>query len=237
MYMEKITLLLLFVVTSVYGYATWQHVYAINPLMDSGAYVMRVRCIRVAADPVQSAIESDIRHQDKDIHFDAQDTALILIDVWDQYFIDGYGERVNKNVKEKLLPALNHARDLGLTIIHCHHMSDGGDYRINPNISILPGEYVVDGSNELNELDALLKSKGIKLLIYAGYATNMCIQYRPVGIQHMSSRGYQIVLLRDATEAIELPELLPMGTMREAAVSKVEMFWGYTTTTDIFCRI
>lgn len=45
-------------------------------------------------------------------------TALVLVDTWDNHFITSWLERATKVMEEAVVPALNAARDAGLTIIH-----------------------------------------------------------------------------------------------------------------------
>ncbi len=53
------------------------------------------------------------------------------------------------------------------------------------------------------QLHLLLRDRRIVNLVYAGFATNICVVYRDYGLQAMRARGYRPVLLRDCTSAIE----------------------------------
>ena len=64
----------------------------------------------------------------------------------------------------------------------------------------LAGEYVIATGGQLHRL---LRDRGIVHLIYAGFATNMCVPGRDYGMKAMRDRGYNLVLLRDCTTAIE----------------------------------
>jgi nicotinamidase-related amidase len=207
-----------------------------NGPSSEAAYSINARTIYVAIDPIIYETEADNRYEYTKIPFDPQNAAIVLIDVWDRSWLDGFGERANLNVLEKLLPALEYARSIGMTVVHCHHLSTS-PYKINPYMNVLPGEYSFDGPDELNELDSMLRSKGINTVFFAGYATNMCILARPVGVAHFATRtsGYTRILLRDATEAAEFPQQYPLGTMRDAAIAIIEMNkWAYTASVDEF---
>ena len=64
----------------------------------------------------------------------------------------------------------------------------------------LPDELVIGSGDQMH---ALLRERSIKYLIYMGYATNMCLLFKPGAIDDMHRRGYLTVLLRDATAAVE----------------------------------
>jgi len=66
--------------------------------------------------------------------------------------------------------------------------------------------------------------------MYAGYATNMCILTRPTGIIKMKELGYNIILVRDATLAIETPESLDNEWAKKMSINLIETSFGKTTT-------
>ena len=99
----------------------------------------------------------------------------------------------------------------------------------------LPGEIVIASQGVLGDtlqLDLFLKTHNITTLLYAGYASNLCVLTRPTGIIKMSERGYNIVLIRDATLAFETPESLEGEWANVMAITMVEQLWGESTTID-----
>ena len=71
---------------------------------------------------------------------------------------------------------------------------------IAPAVEPLPDEYVIATGGQLHRL---LRDQGILHLVYVGFATNMCVPGRDYGMKAMRDRGYNPVLLRDCTTAIE----------------------------------
>ena len=45
-------------------------------------------------------------------------TALVLVDTWDNHFILSWLERAEQTMRDAVVPALNGARSAGLTVIH-----------------------------------------------------------------------------------------------------------------------
>ncbi len=66
-----------------------------------------------------------------------------------------------------------------------------------------PEDHVVATGEQLHRL---CRHRGILHLFYAGFAANICVQRRDYGVWAMLDRGYNIVLLRDCTTAIEHSE-------------------------------
>jgi nicotinamidase-related amidase len=190
---------------------------------------LKVRDFYQSVDDKGFDTEEDGKYVEYEISVPISQIALILIDVWADHPNDGWRERERKNIQERLLPLVEAARKSGMLIVHSPHGRP-----IHPSVKPLPQEVVVDGENEQSELLALLRKRQIKYLLYAGYATNMCVLTRPTGIIEMARAGYagRIILVRDATIAVEPPEFLKSELAHKAAVHMVENLWGMSTTVD-----
>lgn len=195
---------------------------------DTSVLPLRVRKFKPSVQQSRFDTERDSSFTFKVMHLPVRETAVILIDVWASHPNDGWLKRASRNVKDKVLPLLKAARAAGLLVIHAPH-----GHPIHPLAKPHSGEVV------LNDYDAdlfyaYLKRKGIKNLIYAGFATNWCVLGRPIGIIEASKRGFNIILVRDASIAFETPESLDGEWAHKMAVNLVEIHWGWTTTVDEF---
>lgn len=99
---------------------------------------------------------------------------------------------------------------------------------IDPSIPPMPGDVVVATGAELH---AACKARGLVHLIYAGFATNICIRFRDYGLHAMRDRGYAPILLRDATSAIETRATIGSLSLTRSVVLDLER-WFYTALTD-----
>jgi len=73
-----------------------------------------------------------------------------------------------------------------------------------------------------------LKNRGIKLIIYIGVHTNMCILHRPFAIKAMLKAGFDTVLTRDLTDAMYNPEMPPYVSHAEGTrliIEYIEKFY------------
>jgi len=98
---------------------------------------------------------------------------------------------------------------------------------IMPCVEPQPDDFVIANGDQLHRL---LTHKKLLHLFYCGFAANMCVLHRGYGICAMQKRGYNIILLRDCTTAIESAETLPEMMHTKASVGIVEMVFGVTTT-------
>ena len=193
----------------------------------TGLATLTVRDFQHADDPKQAGTERDGRHVSYTLDVAPSELALILIDVWSDHPLKGWAKRAEKNVAAKLLPLVESARKHGIQIVHCPHGKSP-----HPLVRPLTTELVLDGHGEKTRLVQALRQKGIRRLLYAGYASNMCMLTRPVGIIEMSRKGYDVIFVRDASLAIETPDFLERDLTHQVATYMVETNWGVSTSVD-----
>ena len=218
-----------------------------------------------------------------------EQTAFVLVDVWNVHFIESWIERAKDVTVNAIVPALNTAREMGLTIVHApcpevagqfpqldrhappeilpppdwpppEFRSRTGEYAayrgprsqppsigihwdslsdklgMSPSIEVQDDDFVIATGEQLHELS---KERGILHLIYVGFATNWCVVGRDYGIRAMTRRGYNIVLLRDATTGVEFPDTLDQLFTTEITIREVEQQCGFTASNEDFftaCR-
>lgn len=194
-------------------------------IITTGDITVRTRAFKPAADPEKFDTERDSVYTYDQRSLDIHRTALIVIDAWAYSANDGYLKRTEENMRLKLSPLLQLARKHNMVVIHAPHGQE-----IAEIAKPLPGELVVHSSTA--ELDAYLKAHHITTLLYAGYASNMCVLLRPTGIIKMRELGYNIILVRDCTIAVEMPESLDGQWANKIAVNMIETQWGETTTLE-----
>jgi len=86
------------------------------------------------------------------------------------------------------------------------------------------------------QFDRILRERGIKNLVYTGFATNMCILDSAAATKEMLSYGYRIFLIREATLAVEYPDTFPTRMMTEAALKFFELKVGDTIGFEEYVR-
>lgn len=199
---------------------------AVDP--DRPAVSLRTRTFAYASDPTTYDTERDSTYVYHSRPLDLRRTALVLIDVWAHNPNEGFQERSQAHMRRTIAPLLALARRHHMVIIHSHNREE-----VAPEAKPLPGEFVVDPedlTDDTLEIDRYLRARGITALLYAGYASNVCVLLRPTGMVAMKKLGYEIVLIRDCTLANETPESLDGEWNQKALVNMVETSFGSTTT-------
>lgn len=103
------------------------------------------------------------------------------------------------------------------------------------NRSIIPEAAPKEGDHVVltgAQLHRLLKHRKILHLFYAGFAANMCVPFRDYGMRAMRDRGYDIVLIRDCTTAIEVDRTYDEKLLTLAAVTDTEISVGSTIASE-----
>ena len=224
--------------------------------------------------------EENFERREIPMSFPIDQTALVLIDLWNDHFIDSWIERASKVLKDSILPAIEAARSAGLTVIHGPCPEVAAQYeQVKQHATAKPGhqptwpppefrrregayltyrgprdqypgirdipetrrmsELVEVRDDDIviatgQQLHAYLKSAGILHLIYAGFATNWCVINRDYGVKDMRGRGYNVVLLRDATTGVEFPDTLDQLFATELAIREVEQKYGFSVSNENF---
>lgn len=257
----------------------------------NGPGVIRLPCryYRVYTDLDVPCVERNFHHIERSLPIPVEQAALVLVDVWSTHYVDSWIRRASEIVLAKIVPLLDAARSVGLTVVHApspYVVKKGGYATAKPELATpssgpgsewppedfrgiyRSGEFAVFGrlpesrlpkayaryEKEMDiaeparplpdepiistgpELHALLKERRILHLFYAGFATNWCVVGRDYGILAMNDRGYNIVLVRDATTGIEFHDTVDTLAATEMTVREIETKNGWSTTTAAFVR-
>lgn len=109
--------------------------------------------------------------------------------------------------------------------------------RILSSCDAAPGDQVLLTGRQF---DRILRARGIKNLVYTGFATNMCILDSAAATREMLGYGYRIFLIREATLAVEYPDTFAERLMTRAALKYFELKVGDTIGFDDYvaaCRV
>jgi len=99
--------------------------------------------------------------------------------------------------------------------------------RFHPLVEPADGEPVIVNGTELHRLCV---QRGILHLFYAGFHTNMCMIMRDYGTLGMMMRGYEVVLVRDATTGMELHTTRQTLACTRGVIGTLEQLGIYTIT-------
>ncbi len=141
------------------------------------------------------------------------DTALILVDIQNDYFEDGRWPLDRMDLASaKAARILEHARNHGTSVVHIHHEipSDNAPFfspgskgaEINPSVAPRAGEEVIlkhfPNSFHQTGLQQSLQNQGIKNLVIIGAMSQMCVD---ATTRAASDLGYKVTVVHDACAA------------------------------------
>jgi nicotinamidase-related amidase len=155
------------------------------------------------------------------------ETAVVIVDPWARHECPGWEARASDNLLKFLLPALMAFRSIGIPIIYAPH-----DRKMSPAIQPAEGELVMQGILAPRDIAQGLKAAGITHLIYMGYASNWCLMSRPIGAMNMWHEGFGIIVVRDASIALETSESFAGEWSHRIMMDFVEATLGATTSVD-----
>jgi nicotinamidase-related amidase len=95
----------------------------------------------------------------------------------------------------------------------------------------LPDEPIIATGEQLHQT---LSERKILHVFYAGFATNWCVINRDYGLISTCQKGYNVILLRDATTGVEFHDSVDQLTATEIAIREIETKYAWSTTTDDF---
>jgi len=107
---------------------------------------------------------------------------------------------------------------------------------ISPLVAPKPGDYYIrkhfySGFKD-TRLDTLLRNLDVKTLFCAGFDASVCLLCTLIDAWELN---YQVILLRDAVRAIEIPEDIAIGySFTERMIKWVESMIGYSIPTQHF---
>ena len=101
--------------------------------------------------------------------------------------------------------------------------------RVAQCVAPQPEDEVVLNGGQLNNL---LRERKANTIIYTGFAANFCLQESPGGLVDMRDRGYRLIVVRDATAALEDIQSAAERANLNTAIAHIERDFGYSCTTE-----
>jgi hypothetical protein len=105
----------------------------------------------------------------------------------------------------------------------------GRAFDLAPPVRPHAGDLLVASRDQFHRL---LSERRIRVLLYMGFETDECLQFKPYGIANMQSLGYLCIVVRDCTTTYENAETLAGLWKTRVAIDSIEARWGYSITSD-----
>lgn len=151
---------------------------------------------------------------------------VFLQNGWDPDYVEAGGPGSPNWHKSNALKTMRARPELAGTFL----ARGGWDYEIVDALAPQPGDIRVHKTRYSaffnSQLDSILRSRGIRNIVFVGIATNVCVESTLRDGFHLEYFG---VMLEDATHHLGPPE------MQVATVYNVEKFFGWVSTVADFC--
>ena len=151
---------------------------------------------------------------------------VFLQNGWDPDYVEAGGPGSPNWHKSNALKTMRARPEL-----HGQFLARGGwDYEIVDALKPQPSDIRVHKTRYSaffnSQLDSILRSRGIRNIVFVGIATNVCVESTLRDGFHLEYFG---VMLEDATHHLGPPE------MQAATAYNVEKFFGWVSTVSDFC--
>ena len=151
---------------------------------------------------------------------------VFLQNGWDADYVEAGGPGSPNWHKSNALKTMRARPDLAGQLL----ARGGWDYEIVDGLKPRPGDICIAKTRYSaffnSQLDSVLRSRGIRNIVFVGIATNVCVESTLRDGFHLEYFG---VMLEDATHHLG-PEFLQAAT-----VYNVEKFFGWVSTVADFC--
>lgn len=174
-------------------------------------------------------------------------TALLIIDIQNDYFQGGAYPLVNPNeASENASRLLNKFRDNQDLVVHVQHIAiqPGAAFflpktegaNIHEDVYPEPGEKIITkhAPNSFHDTDLLyyLKFEQITHLVICGMMTQICVDST---VRAAKDYGFEITLIADACATLDLEfqgETIPAKSVQSSFISALQFFYAEVMTTN-----
>lgn len=166
--------------------------------------------------------------------FNTRKTALIVMDPWEDSGSDILNKHFRPVLRNKLIPLVLKAVDWNIPVIALTNDPDKKsacyDSKIAPELEKLANEnrinvlYHQDFDSE--SFAKLLRKSGIDTLIYSGFASNICVVGRELGIIPMKPKGFRLFFVPEASAAVEDKDSWHSGDLHKATTTIISQAFG-----------
>jgi nicotinamidase-related amidase len=174
-------------------------------------------------------------------------TAVVVMDPWVDMVSTHLNEFYGQITKSRIMPLVKKALERGHPIIVLTNDPDKVDYNTNiyPELAaIASNSYSGSYKEKIDVLyhqdyddesfAAYLRSNGISTLIYTGFASNMCVIGRRMGMIPMSHHGFQLFFVPEASAAVEYKDTWDNQTIHHATTEIISQWIAEIIDYDVF---
>jgi nicotinamidase-related amidase len=171
-------------------------------------------------------------------------TALLVMDPWEDSGSEFLNAHFDPVLKKSLLPLIEKSLSLGMPVVVLTNApSMGVDYgsSVHPEIEKLAQDdnvaIIYHQNTDRTEFVRWLQGMSIDTLIYSGFASNMCVIGRPLGMIPMQGMGFRLFFVPEASAAVEFENTWEFGRIHEATTFLISQWVGELISLNDFLSI
>jgi nicotinamidase-related amidase len=159
-------------------------------------------------------------------------TVLIVMDPWEDSgssFLNDY----YKPVLKKIVPLIDKSINLGIPVVVLTNSPlESVDYsnKVDPKIESLAKQgklhIIYHQSTDSRRFSEWLRSMSIDTLIYSGFASNMCVIGRDLGMIPMQIKGFRLFFVPEASAAVEFQDSWKNNALHESTTLMISQWVG-----------
>jgi hypothetical protein len=173
---------------------------------------------------------------------DPDTTAIVVMDPWVDMATDHLNQYYSRIAASHVVPLVNKGLERGHRIIVLTNDPDVVKYntKIHPKLAALVADekatllYHQDFDDD--QFAAYLHKAGINTLIYTGFASNMCVIGRRMGMIPMVQQGFKNYFVPEASAAVETEETWDTGSVHRETTDIISQWIAEIVHYDDFMQ-
>jgi len=180
-------------------------------------------------------------HFQRTIHPDK--TAIVVMDPWVDMASEHLNNYFGKIAESRVIPLVKHALELGHPIIVLTNDPDVVDYNTDVHAELV----TLEANGKLSILfhqgmddkgfASYLRSRKIDSLVYVGFASNMCVIGRRMGMIPMVQQGFRLYFVPEASAAVEVADTWQDQSVHRATTKIISQWIAEIVDYDEFIRV
>jgi nicotinamidase-related amidase len=165
------------------------------------------------------------------------ETCIIVMDPWVDMESDHLNEYYGSITESTILPAVRNALAIGHPVI----VLTNDPQKVSYNTAVHSDLESMSANRQLHilyhqdfnrsQFSDLLKRNGITKIVYIGFASNMCVIGRELGMIPMKNQGFSLYFVPEASAAVERKDSWSSSDAHEDATQLISQWvggiWGY----------
>jgi nicotinamidase-related amidase len=168
--------------------------------------------------------------------------AVVVMDPWTYEATGRLGSSFRGVLEAKVIPLVRQALRRGHPVIVLTVTPGLKAYnpRIHPALEALAAQGEITRlfheDYDDDRFAGYLRARGIEALIYTGFASNMCVQGRRMGMIPMGHHGFKVYFVPEASAAVEYAETWGAGSVHEASTGIISQGIAEIVSYDDFMK-